>query len=61
MNPLARPSAPSGSASIASTRAQEAIIAAPMPCTRRKPMSQPTPGAAPHSTELIVMMTKPAP
>ena len=61
MNPLARPSAPSGMASIARTRVAEAIMAAPTPCTRRKPMSQPTEGARPHSAELTVMTTKPVP
>ena len=61
MNPLARPSAPSGIASMASTRAAEAIIAAPIPCTNRKTMSQPTLGATPQRNEVIVMMTKPAP
>jgi hypothetical protein len=61
MNPLARPSAPSGIASMASTRVAEAIIAAPTPWTSRNTMSQPTLGARPHSNELSVMTTKPAP
>ena len=50
-----------GIASMASTRVAEAIMAAPTPWTRRKTMSQPTPGARPHRTELTVMTTKPVP
>jgi hypothetical protein len=61
MYPLARPSAPSDMASMASTRVAEAIMAAPMPWARRKAMSQPTVGARPHSSELSVMTTNPPP
>ena len=46
---------------MASTRAADAIMAAPTPWISRNTMSHPTLGAMPHKSELIVMTTKPPP
>ena len=61
MNPLARPSEPSGMASMASTRVAEAIMAAPMPWTSRNSTSRNTLGAKPHRIELTDMTANPVP
>ncbi len=61
MYPFARPSEPSGTASIASTRVAEAIMAAPSPWTKRNTISRNALGAKPQSTKLTVMMANPSP
>jgi hypothetical protein len=61
MYPLVRPSAPSGIASIASTRAVEATMAAPIPRTARARMQARKFGAMPQRRELAAMTANPPP
>src|SRR6266545_3547027 len=56
MYPLARPSEPSGIASIASTRVADEIMAAPSPWMKRKRMSCVALEASPQSRELAVIL-----
>ena len=57
--PRARPRSCGGNASVTRARPSARISAAPMPCSTRKPMSQPTDGDKPHNSEPTVKTTKP--
>ena len=58
-NPIALPARVLGTASATSATVNANMIAAPMPCTARAPISQPSPGASAQNNEALVKMPIP--
>jgi len=59
MIPSALPRSAGGKASVTIAVPKAIVIAAPMACSTRKPISQPTVGASPQSSEPMVKTTNP--